>query len=261
MKTLYWIFGIAIVLVGGFAFLNKSIYEEKQSDATDAYMSTQPVHITPISHATMVIQWGQTIIYTDPVGGKEAFEGQPAPDIILVTDIHADHFDAPTIKEVLGDATLIVPKAVQDLLPGADLKARAEVLANGQTLSDQNLSFLGVPMYNLPESTDSRHVKGRGNGYVIERDGFRIYVAGDTSATPEMRALTNIDIAFMPMNPPFTMTVEEAADATLAFAPQYVYPFHYRSQTGLSDVTQFKTLVNTGNPDIRVILADWYPTQ
>jgi L-ascorbate metabolism protein UlaG (beta-lactamase superfamily) len=113
-------------------------------------------------------------------------------------------------------------------------------------------------MYNLPESDDAYHTKGRGNGYVLDKNGTRVYVAGDTQGIPEMRALQNIDIAFVPMNLPFTMDVEEAADAVLEFKPKRVYPYHFRGREGLSDVNRFKELVNAGSEDIEVVLLDWY---
>ena len=216
------------------------------------------VHVIPISHATAVLRWGDTTFYTDPVGDAGAFAGQPPADIILVTDIHGDHLSTSTLSALVGTSTvLIVPQAVKDQLPG-NLATRAKVLKNGETLSEKDFHILGIPMYNLPESTSAFHTKGRGNGYVIEKDGFRVYIAGDTAGTPEMRALTDIDIALVPMNLPYTMSVEEAADATLAFKPRQVYPYHYRGQDGLSDVKKFKELVNAGDLNIEVVLLDWY---
>ena len=114
-------------------------------------------------------------------------------------------------------------------------------------------------MYNLPETPESRHPKGRGNGYVLNVDGKRIYISGDTSGIFEMKMLTNIDIAFVCMNLPYTMTVNEAAEAVLEFQPKVVYPFHYRGKDGFSDVNAFKELVNKQNNDITVVLKNWYP--
>lgn len=114
-------------------------------------------------------------------------------------------------------------------------------------------------MYNVPEAQDSRHVKGRGNGYIIEREGYRVYVAGDTGNTNELRSLRNIDMAFIPMNLPFTMSVEDAASAVVAFKPKQVYPYHYRQQDGFADVNKFKQLVDAANIDTDVVLLNWYP--
>jgi L-ascorbate metabolism protein UlaG (beta-lactamase superfamily) len=114
-------------------------------------------------------------------------------------------------------------------------------------------------MYNLPEDAESRHTKGRGNGYILTIGGKKFYFSGDTEDIPEMRSLKNIDVAFVCMNMPFTMEVSQAADAVLAFKPGIVYPYHYRGQGGLADVAAFKELMNKGNAKIDVRLRNWYP--
>lgn len=219
---------------------------------------TEPV-VKPISHATMALTWKGLTIITDPVGDIAEYQGIK-PDIILITDIHADHLSTTTLKAIMGTAAIIVPQAVEDLLP-KEIADRTEVLKNNERKDVKGFSIMATPMYNVPESADSRHTKGRGNGYLIERDGYRVYVAGDTGSTPEMRALTDIDMAFIPMNLPFTMTVDEAADAVKAFKPRIVYPYHYRGQDGLSDVARFKTLVEQANVGTAVMLLDWYPKE
>lgn len=216
--------------------------------------------ITPIEHAAFILRWDGAVIYTDPTDA-EAFKGQPAPTIILVTDIHGDHLSTSSLAILLqSDTTLIVPQAVKDLLP-ADLAARAYVLANGESVNEHAIEIRAMPMYNLPESSESRHTKGRGNGYVLEQAGVRVYIAGDTAGIPEMRALKDIDIAFVPMNLPYTMGVDEAADAVLDFKPKQVYPYHYRGPGGLADTSMFKQLVNAADPNIEVVLLNWYPGQ
>lgn len=256
MKILAIIVGVIVVLGLAFVVFNNYIYEEKQAVEPSIQSAVQ---VMPISHATMVLQWNGKVIYTDPVGGVEVFDGQPAPDLVLVTDVHGDHLSPDTLQAVLSETTTVIaPQAVVDLLP-TELKSRVTVLANGQVATYDAFSIQAVPMYNFPETEDSRHVKGRGNGYIIESTGTRVYIAGDTAATPEMRALQDIDIAFVPMNLPFTMGVEEAADAVLDFKPKTVYPFHYRGQDGLADVGKFKELVNAGDPNIEVVLLNWYP--
>ncbi|MDB5259046.1 MAG: fold metallo-hydrolase [Candidatus Taylorbacteria bacterium] len=259
MKNTYIIVIVLIILIVAAIALNKSMGGKNPQTAN----KNLPVQVTPIMHATAMLNWGGTIIYTDPTDAK-LLAGQPKPNIILVTDIHSDHFSTTTLSALMSGSTssptLIVPQAVKDLLTPA-LAAQAKVLKNGETMTEQGFAITGVPMYNLPESPTSPHTKGRGNGYLIERGGFRVYVAGDTAGTPEMRALRNIDIAFIPMNLPYTMSVDEAADAVLAFKPKHVYPYHYRGQDGLSDVGRFKELVNAGDPNIDVILMNWYPKQ
>ena len=258
MKTPYWIVGVCVIVVGGFFVLNSYTYNEKQGNTS---MQDATVQVIPISHATAVLRWGDVVIYTDPTGDVEAFLGQPPPTIILVTDIHGDHLSTSTLAVVIKEnTTLIVPQAVKDILP-ENLATRARVLKNSEATAEQELKIVAMPMYNLPESSGAFHTKGRGNGYVIAGKNFRIYVAGDTGGIPEMRALTNIDIAFIPMNLPYTMGVEEAADAVLEFKPKQVYPYHYRGPDGLADVEKFKSLVNASDPNIEVVLVNWYPQQ
>ncbi len=221
--------------------------------------TAEDVKITPISHATMVLQWDNTVIYVDPIGGAEAFEGQAQPDIILVTDIHEDHLNSETLEAVRGDnPLLIVPQAVAEKLP-KDLQETAKILNNGDHFDMNGLYINAIPMYNLREEAKEFHTKGRGNGYVLEKAGERVYISGDTEGIPEMRNLKDIDIAFVCMNLPYTMPVEDAADAVLAFKPKKVYPYHYRGKDGLSDVAKFKELVNQGDPDIEVVQLNWYP--
>ena len=222
-------------------------------------MDNNDVEIIPISHATAILNWNNKVLYIDPIGGVEAFEGKPQPDIILVTDIHGDHLNAATLEAVSQESTvLIVPAAVAGELPSS-LAEKAITLNNGETTVQSGFSIEAIPMYNLPESKDSFHTKGRGNGYVIESNGKRVYIAGDTEDISEMRNLKDIDIALIPMNLPFTMTVESAADAVLDFQPKQVFPYHYRGKNGLSDVVKFKELVDAGNSNVEVIQLNWYP--
>lgn len=214
--------------------------------------------IQPVSHATMVINWDSTSIYIDPVGGGEVFANFPKPDLILVTDIHGDHLNAETLKAVRTPNTkIIVPQAVADKIP-SEMNTQVIIINNGEIKDVLGFSIEAIPMYNLREEALKFHKKGRGNGYVIENDGKRVYISGDTEDIPEMRALKNIDIAFVCMNLPYTMTPENAADAVIEFAPKMVYPYHYRGTDGKSDVAKFKSLVQSKNPNINVKQLDWY---
>ena len=212
--------------------------------------------IQPITHATLVLSYNKNNIFVDPTGGADAFKGLDAPAMILITDIHGDHLDTLTLKAVnTADAVLVVPQAVADKLPATISKQKIIVLKNGDETTQHSISITAIPMYNLPETADAFHTKGRGNGYVLNIGGKNIYISGDTEDIPEMRALKNIDIAFVCMNLPYTMPVEQAAQGVLAFKPKVVYPYHYRGQ----DVNTFKNLVNAGDKNIEVRLRDWYP--
>ncbi len=247
--------GIIVLLIGGFYLLNA--YNERTEFMT-RQTNSSPVEVVPIEHASGILRWAGMNIYFDPTGGAEAYAGQPAADIVLLTDIHGDHLSTSTLAAVRGSAVVIVPQAVQDMLP-AELATGTVILGNGQSTEQQGFRIEATPMYNLPDADNAeRHVKGRGNGYLIEKDGFRVLIAGDTAGTPELRSMLDIDVAFIPMNLPYTMGVDEAADTVLDFKPRIVYPYHYRTPEGLADVARFKQLVNEGDPAIEVVLADWY---
>jgi L-ascorbate metabolism protein UlaG (beta-lactamase superfamily) len=209
-----------------------------------------PVTITPLNHASTLIEAGEKIIYLDPAKPVK-FSEHPKADLILITDIHGDHMDPDSVKDAskTGTEILAPPAAVQTV-------TTAKPIANGETKTWGDLTVEAVPAYNLkrgPAPGKLFHDKGRGNGYVLTYGGKRFYFSGDTEGVPEMRALKNIDVAFVCMNLPYTMPPEEAADAVKAFHPRVVIPYHYRG----SDLAVFqKRLEGTG---IEVRLLDWYP--
>ena len=207
------------------------------------------VVMTPIQHASFLLQAGGKNVYIDP-SGKALFTGRPKADLILITDIHGDHMDPTALAEIAAaQTTVIAPSAV------AKTVTQAKALANGESTKWADWTIEAVPMYNIkrgPSPGKLYHDKGRGNGCVLTFGGTRFYIAGDTEGIPEMRALKNIEVAFIPMNLPYTMPPEEAAEAVKAFHPKIVYPYHYRG----SDVESFEaSLAGTG---IEVRLRDWY---
>lgn len=219
------------------------------------------VTIQPVMHASLVLKVNGKNIYVDPSGPNSLFAGLGTPDMVIITDIHGDHFDIKALDSlVTANTILVVPQVVADKLPEAD-KAHAVILKNGETTTKEGIAIKAIPMYNLPESPTAMHTKGRGNGYVLTIGGKNIYISGDTQGIPEMRSLKGIDVAFVCMNLPYTMDVKEAADAVLAFKPKIVYPYHYRGQGGFSDVNEFKKLVNAGDSKIDVRLKNWYPSK
>lgn len=221
-------------------------------------MKTDGLFIHPISHGSLIIEYGEEMIYIDPVGDIEDFKDFKKPTIILITDIHGDHLNLETLERISDSMIpLVIPSAVNKRL-NDKVKGKRILINNGETKSINNMEIEAIPMYNLREEALKFHEKGRGNGYVINRNDSRIYISGDTEDIPEMRALKNIDIAFVCMNLPWTMTIEKAADAVLEFKPQQVFPYHYRGTDGLSDVETFKSIINTENDAIKVNLLDWY---
>lgn len=218
----------------------------------------ETIKINPISHATMVLEYGLDVIYVDAVGGAEAFKNQKQATIVLITDIHGDHLNVETLQSLdLTAATLVVPQAVADKLP-ENIAKHLIILNNDESQTVNGISIEAIPMYNLREEALKFHQKGRGNGYILTLGDERVYISGDTEDIPEMRQLKNIDKAFVCMNLPYTMTVESAASAVLDFKPKQVYPYHYRGTEGLSDVNKFKSIVNTGNAEIDVVQLNWY---
>lgn len=260
MKTIKFIaLGILLITLSCKDNTKKAV-ELASETAEEMHETTEPdsLNIIPIEHATMILAYKDAVIYVDPVGGAEMFKGMENPNYILVTDIHGDHMDAETLKGLdLTKSTLIVPQAVADILGMLQTKETI-IMNNGDSKSFDNLKIEAIPMYNLRKEALKFHEKGRGNGYVLTLGEKRIYISGDTEDIPEMRNLKNIDVAFVCMNLPYTMTIESAANAVLDFNPKKVYPYHYRGTDGKSDVDKFKNLVNTGNPDIEVVQLNWY---
>lgn len=214
--------------------------------------------IQPILHGTLVLSWEDQVIYVDPYGGADRFKESPKPTIILITDIHGDHLNQETLDGLdTKGVVFLVPQAVAYKLPDA-YQAQIKVIGNGENLPVNGIDIAALPMYNLPDDESSRHPKGRGNGYVLSISDKQVYLSGDTEDIPEMRSLNDIDIAFVCMNLPFTMDVDQAADAVLEFKPKVVYPYHYRGREGLSDVASFKKIVNEADSSIEVRLRNWY---
>lgn len=245
-----------ISVLTGLVFFTKALFAQPTAEV----ISTKDgdIGIYPVQHATMVIEFKEQVVYVDPYGGKQGFEQMRDPTLILITDIHGDHMNLNTLRELdAQNIPIIAPKAVVDLLTPEF--ARLSPLANAETTKVKDINIKAIPMYNLPEDPTSRHPKGRGNGYVLTIGGKRIYISGDTEDIPEMRALKNIDIAFVCMNLPYTMTIEAAADAVMEFRPKVVYPFHYRGKNGFSDVEAFKRLINVSSDQTEVRLLNWYP--
>jgi L-ascorbate metabolism protein UlaG (beta-lactamase superfamily) len=212
--------------------------------------------IHPVEHASFVMEWNGRTIYVDPVGRRERYAGFAKAGLVLLTHTHSDHLDKATILAASDSATSIVASAAAIGELGDAAPAREIVLANGETTTWNEVEIEAVASYNTTEGRTQIHPKGVGNGYVLTLGGKRIYISGDTEDTPEMRALTGIDAAFLCMNLPYTMDVEHAADAVKAFKPKVVYPYHYRSKEK-SDLARFAELVGKDS-GVEVRLLKWY---
>ena len=160
----------------------------------------------------------------------------------------------------LTKSKIIAPNAVTEKLKSLSVN-KFITIQNGEQIGFSNFKLEAIPMYNLRKEALKFHNKGRGNGYVFTINNERIYFSGDTEDIPEMRDLKNIDRAFVCMNLPYTMTIENAASAVLDFKPKKVYPYHYRGSNGFSDVKKFKDIINKEDSNIEVIQLDWYPSK
>ena len=199
--------------------------------------STGPLIITFIGHASLIFEWNGEVIHIDPSSREANYYKLPKATMIFVTHHHGDHCDPASLKAISVDKT----KAFMTSL-AHEKWHQGMVLRPGQSITVNGIEIETLPAYNLVHMRDDGspyHVKGECNSYVINLGGVRIFIAGDTENTPEMKALRNIDIAFLPMNLPYTMTAEMVADAAKGFKPKILYPYHY----GKSDLGRLKELM------------------
>ena len=187
-----------------------------------------PARITFVGHASLMIQWNGLVIHVDPVSAEADYSLFPRADILLVTHEHGDHFDPAVMKLLSGPDTRLVTNASVTEKYGT-----GTVMANGDTLTVRGISLQAVPAFNTTPGRERFHPRGRDNGFVLDMGGFRLYIAGDTEPVPEMKTLADIDAAFLPVNQPYTMTPEQAAEAARQIRPAVLYPYHY-GQTDLS---------------------------
>jgi len=183
--------------------------------------------ITFIGHASLYLTFNGKVIHFDPVTRYADYSSMPKADLILITHEHGDHLDTKALDSIITDKTkMVVGPKCPDKLKGY----RFLTMKNGDIKTLLGIKIEAIPAYNIVHmrSIDMPyHPKGNGNGYILTIADKRIYVAGDTENTPEMKALKDIDIAFLPMNVPYTMTPEMVADAVKAFKPKILYPYHY----------------------------------
>ena len=180
---------------------------------------------TFIGHGSLMFAFGDKIIHVDPFSRLADYSKLPQADMILLTHEHRDHLDLKALEHLQADKTKIIltKNCAQQVKGGIIMK-------NGDVKTVDGLKIEAVPAYNLVHMRSEGvpfHPKGNGNGYVITFSDIRIYVAGDTENIPEMKQLQDIDVAFLPMNLPYTMTPEMVADAARAFKPKVLYPYHY----------------------------------
>jgi L-ascorbate metabolism protein UlaG (beta-lactamase superfamily) len=191
--------------------------------------------ITCFGHASLQFAFGGRQIYADPFGEAAEYSKLPKADLILITHSHFDHCDPKAVAAIRTAATQVVhPAECSGKVHGGI------VLGNGGSRAVCGVMIEAVPAYNVVHKRDNGqpfHIPGEGNGYVLTFGGSKVYIAGDTENIPEMKSLRAIDCAFLPVNVPYTMTPEMAADAAQSFRPRILYPYHY-GQTDLTRLTE-----------------------
>jgi L-ascorbate metabolism protein UlaG (beta-lactamase superfamily) len=229
-------------------FLMTALASAKNSFETDLIKTSGgDLKITFIGHGSLIFTYGGKVIHVDPFSKLADYSTLPKADLILITHEHADHLDLEALNKVRTDKTELI------LTENSAKKVKGGmVVKNSEAKVVDQLKIEAVPAYNLVHKRDSGepfHPKGVGNGYVITFGDKRVYVAGDTENIPEMKSLTNIDVAFLPMNLPYTMTPEMVADAAKAFKPKILYPYH----TGDTDVSKISELLKGAqNMEVRL---------
>jgi L-ascorbate metabolism protein UlaG (beta-lactamase superfamily) len=210
------------------------------------------VVIRPLYHASFVMAWNGLTIYNDPDSPTSLYTGLPKADLILISHSHGDHWDSAAVNALTNTTTrIIAPQAVYNAMTTIQ-KNLTTILGNGQSATVLGMTIDAIPAYN------GNHPTGSGNGYVVTIGGKRLYMAGDTGDIAEMRALTNIDVAFVCMNTPFTMNVDQGISAIRQFRPRVAYPYHYRNQDGsFADLNKLKSQVGY-DLGIEVRLRKWY---
>ena len=207
--------------------------------------SAGPLDLTFLGHGTLMLTFKDTVLHVDPYGKVADYAALPRADLVLLTHDHADHLDQAALALVRTPVTdIVLPPVCAERVPGG------LILKNGETRTVRGITVTAVPAYNLVHHRDNGepfHPRGVGNGYLLDFGDTRLYVAGDTENIPEMAALKDVDIAFLPMNLPYTMTPEMVADAARSFRPRILYPYHY----GDTDPQRLVELLRD-QPDIEV---------
>jgi len=190
------------------------------------------------AHASLAVSFDGREIYVDPVSGNADYDAQPNADLILFTHAHYDHFDTAAVERLCTkDTSIILTRECFDIL------GRGTVLHNGESVELGYASVQAVPAYNTTAGHTDFHPQGRDNGYILTLDGTRIYIAGDGEPTPQMLALRDIDVAFLPVNQPYTMTERQAVQVVDVIRPKIFYPYHYGQVEHRTDLELLEKLV------------------
>ena len=237
----------ATLIAAGLGVVPAGAAEEKKLEEDVIKAEQGDLKITFIGHGTLMFTWQNKVIHVDPVTREVDYTKLPKADLVLITHEHGDHLDPKALELIRRPQTKIVLTKIC-----AEKIAGGLVMKNGDVRTVDGLKIEAVPAYNIVHKRpdgDPFHPKGNGNGYVVTFGKQRVYIAGDTENIPEMKDLKQIDIAFLPMNLPYTMTPEMVADAARVFAPKILYPYHY-GQTDPNELV--KLLADDKNIEVRI---------
>jgi L-ascorbate metabolism protein UlaG (beta-lactamase superfamily) len=237
----------SLVLLLGLALSAGCVFAQNAFQEDIINTSEGDLKITFIGHGTLMFTFDDMVIHVDPWSRAADYGALPKADMILVTHEHGDHLDARAIEVLTqSNTSLVLTETCAERLE------TGIVMRNGESRTIAGIGVEAVPAYNVVNLRDNGspyHPKGVGNGYVLTFGDTRVYVAGDTEITPEMENLEDIDIAFLPMNLPYTMTPEMVADAAKAFRPKILYPYHY-GETDVSVLVEL--LADSRDIDVRI---------
>jgi L-ascorbate metabolism protein UlaG (beta-lactamase superfamily) len=218
----------AVTLLAASVLLHAAA-SNRQADVVKT--SQGDLQIMPVYHGSVMFQFQGKVIYVDPWSQGD-FTGLPQADLIVVTHTHVDHLDRPLVEKLKKPETIVVgPPAVIDTFNCFPACGQAVTITDSEKKTVMGIEIQGVPMYNLVQGSAPGmpyHHKGIGSGYILNFGDTRVYMSGDSECTPEMKALKNITIAFVAMNPPRTQSTAEGAACVKEFKPKIVYPYHYR---------------------------------
>jgi L-ascorbate metabolism protein UlaG (beta-lactamase superfamily) len=228
-------------------------YGSRSFEEDEIRTSGGPLVVTAIGHGSLMLTWQGLVVHVDPVSTEARYEDLPPAAVILVTHDHGDHFD-PAAIELLRrpDTEILLTEAAFAKIRGTGAATGARIVRNGDRLVARGLAVEAVAAYNIRHLRSAGtpfHPRGEGNGYLVTFADKKVYIAGDTEDTPEMRALRGVDVAFVPMNLPYTMTARMVAEAARAFVPRVLYPYH----TGDTDVSELERLLSDV-PEVEVRL-------
>ena len=241
---------IVIGLIAGVSVLGAAGAPPKTTFESDVLKTAKgDIKLTFIGHGTLMLEFDGKVVHIDPVSDYADYARQPKADLILITHEHGDHLDPRAVAQIATDKTaIILTEACRARL------GKGSVMKNGDKTTAAGFAIEAVPAYNIKHTRPDGapfHPKGAGNGYVIACGETKIYVAGDTENIPEMAALEGIEVAFLPMNLPYTMTPEMVAAAAKSFKPKILYPYHY----GKTDPRALVDLL-AGEKDIEVRIRE-----